>query len=284
VYDPRRKYNPLSLRRRIEYYGFELERESEDLRDFPPELAPRARRVLAEAVARGEARHPAANRNRAAIDEIREIYRRSGGRTPRLGFDDLAGLYEAQLADVSSIEEFRATPLRLDLDALVSEADRERYGALPDTAIVRDREVEIDYDVEEDGDGRPVGVARLRLPEKIARTLTEPSCPSSTGRCASPSCAGQRGSVRARTLDDLQELLEQPWSPDEAAPRAAHDDEYVPRDERRARDAAAHAGRQGRGGDARRGGGSGDARRGGGGGKRGGPPGGGKGIKRRRGR
>ena len=35
--------------------------------------------MLAEALARGEARHSAVKRNRAAIEEIREVYRRSGG-------------------------------------------------------------------------------------------------------------------------------------------------------------------------------------------------------------
>ena len=41
---------------------------------------------------------------------------------------------------------------------------------------VRDRDVEIDYDVEE-RDGQRRGVARLRLPEKIARTLTQEEIP-----------------------------------------------------------------------------------------------------------
>jgi ATP-dependent helicase HrpA len=285
IYDARRKYSPLVLRRRVEYFGFELERESEDVREFPPELAARARRVLAEALARSEARHPAINRNRPGIEEIREIYRRSGGQTPRLGFDDLASLYEAQLGQVSTIDEFRATPLRLDLDALVSETDRERYGALPDQVTVRDRDVDIDYDVEDAGDGRLVGVARLRLPEKLARTLTEAELPVLDRPVRYAVLRGQRGSVRASTLDELQEMLARPWSPDEAESRPVRDDEYVPRDERRARDAAEQARGRGRGGDARHD--RGNGKRGGGpaaGGKRGGPPGGGKGIKRRRGR
>ena len=43
---------------------------------------------------------------------------------------------------------------------------------MPTRTTVRDREVEIDYDVEE-ADGQVRGVARLRLPEKVARSLTE---------------------------------------------------------------------------------------------------------------
>src|SRR3712207_3151138 len=104
--------SPLAVTRRVEYFGFELERESEPLDEFPPELAAEARRVLAEALARSEARHIAVKRNRAAIEEVRELWRRSGGRTPRLGLQELAALYAEQLAEVDSMAEFRAAPLR----------------------------------------------------------------------------------------------------------------------------------------------------------------------------
>src|SRR5207302_11147930 len=52
VYDARRKHEPLVLQRRLVYYGFELERESEPVDEFPPEMATKARRVLADALAR----------------------------------------------------------------------------------------------------------------------------------------------------------------------------------------------------------------------------------------
>ena len=216
VYDPQRKHAPLSLRRVVRYFGFELEREVEALDEFPPELAARARRVLAEALARSEARHPAVPRHRAAIEEIREIWRRSGGTTPRLGFAELADRYERALGDVRSVEAFRRAPLHLDLDDLVSDEDRERYRALPDEVLVRDREVAIDYDVE-DVDGRPTGVARLRLPEKLARTLAEAELPALDRPLRFMVPRGQRGAVRAATLDELQEILERPWTPDEIA-------------------------------------------------------------------
>jgi len=81
---------------------------------------------------------------------------------------------------------------------------------------VRDREVEIDYDVEET-DAGPIGVARLRLPEKIARSLTEGEIPSLDRPVRFVVLRGQRGSVRARTLDDLQTQLDQPWTDEEVA-------------------------------------------------------------------
>src|SRR6185437_14212146 len=84
VYDPARKRSALSLSRRTRYHGFELGREREPIDTFPESLAAPARHVLAEALARGDAQHHAVRRNRNAIDEIRAVYRRSGGATPRL--------------------------------------------------------------------------------------------------------------------------------------------------------------------------------------------------------
>jgi len=50
IYNPDSKRSPLVLRRRVEYHGFELEREIEPVDEFPPELADKARHVLAEAL------------------------------------------------------------------------------------------------------------------------------------------------------------------------------------------------------------------------------------------
>ena len=297
IYEPRRKHAPLVLRRRVEYHGFELEREVEGLDVFPPEIAPRARRVLAEALARFEARHVAVKRNRATIEEIRELYRRSGGRTPRLGFAELAALYAAQLAHVTTMDEFRDAPLRIRVEDFVDPDERERLWALPATVPVRDREVEIDYDVEE-GSGTPstlharrspyaesrpgdergassaegarslVAVARLRLPEKLARTLSEAELPTTLDRpLRFVVLRGQRGAVRARTLDELQEALDRPWSPDEVDGRESRNaaEHGTSRAEREARSIAGEFRRQRAGRNGSRG-----AERGGGRPKRGG--------------
>ena len=214
VYDPRRKHGPLMLKRTVEYFGFELESEVETVEEFPPELAKGARHALAEAMARGEARHFAVKKNREAIDEIREAYKRSGGETKRLGLPELVALYEEQLAHVSSMDEFRSARLAVDTQGFVPLDVRERLGRLPDHVTIRDRDVEIDYDVE-DRDGERLGVARLRLPEKIARSLTAAEVPDLDRPVRFVVLRGQRGAVRADTLEDLQERLAQPWSPDE---------------------------------------------------------------------
>ncbi|MFL5564005.1 MAG: DEAD/DEAH box helicase [Gemmatimonadaceae bacterium] len=214
TYDARRKHGPLVLKRSVEYFGFELENELETVEEFPPEQASEARHILAEALARGEARHIAVKKNRDTIEEIREAYKRSGGETKRLGLPELTALYEEQLADVNSMDDFRSARLVVDREKFVPRDVRDRLDRLPNQITIRDRDVEIDYDVEE-RDGERRGVARLRLPEKIARTLTEAEIPALDRPIRFVVLRGQRGAVRADTLDELQDRLAQPWSPDE---------------------------------------------------------------------
>jgi ATP-dependent helicase HrpA len=217
-YDAERRKAPLVLKRRVEYYGFELERELEAVDEFPMGREDEARRVLADALARGEARHFSVRGNQPHIDAVREAYRRSGGVLPRLSQADLSALYLERLRAVRSLSEFKTADLDLAraLEAMSPRAERARYDDLPAHTTVRDREVEIDYDVEE-SDGRTIGVARLRLPEKIARSLTEGELPRLDRPVRFVVLRGQRGSVRARTLDELQAQLDQPWTDEELA-------------------------------------------------------------------
>jgi len=237
VYDPKRKGGQLVLTRSLEYFGFELERETEPLETFPDETANRAHHALAEALAKGEARHPAVKRNRAAIEELREVYRRSGGTIPRFGLAELTAWYERELVAIHSMDEFRNARLRLDADEIVPPETREGYLALPSTVLIRDREVDIDYDVEE-RDGQKIGIARLRLPEKLARTISESELPVLDRPLRFVVIRGQRGAIRADTLDELQEILERPWSPDEVDDEGSRP-EPVSREERRSRELAA---------------------------------------------
>ena len=57
--------------------------------------------------------------------------------------------------------------------------------------------------------------ARLRLTEKIARSLTQEEIPRLDRPVRFVVLRGQRGAVRADDLDELQERLAHPWSPDE---------------------------------------------------------------------
>ena len=257
MFDPHRKRSPLVLRSQITYFGFELGREEEPVETFPPELAPRARELIAESLARFEARHPAVKRNRAAIEEIRDVYRRSGGETPRLSLAELTAVYAKMLESAQSVDDFRAAPLVIDPDTIVPAAVRRCFLALPGTTKIRDHDVPIEYDVE-DGVG---GVARLRLPEKMARTLHESELPVLDRPLRFSVHRGARGSLRAALLEELQELLERPWMPDEVERERAPE---RPRDSRPPRHGERKAGgaQRGSAGGGKR---SGAKRRGGGG-------------------
>jgi len=237
VYDPKRKGGQLVIQRTLEYFGFELERETEVIEEFPPELTQRAIHALAEALAKGQARHLSVKKNRAAIEDIRQTYRRSGGETAKLRFDDLASWYERHLAGITSMNDFRNARLVLDRDEFVPREVRDKFAALPDSAVIRDREVDIEYDVE-DEDGEKFAIARLRLPEKLARGLSEAELPVLDRPLRFVVIRGQRGALRANTLDELQEALDRPWSPDEIGDSDFSDD-HGSREENRARELAA---------------------------------------------
>ena len=233
--DPSRSRDALVLQHRVTYHGFELERDEDVVEHFPADREDEARHVLAAALARGEARHPAVRRNRRAIDEMRELHGRSGGTTPRLTLADLTSRYEELLKGVTSMEEFRAAPLSLDLWPLVSKDERERLLALPSAVEIRGKWVDVEYDIEDQrsptsdqqsgaNDSRGIAVARLRLPEKLARTLVDEELPVLDRPLRFVVTRGPRGTVRASSLDELQALLDRPWSPDEPFDRSVRRD------------------------------------------------------------
>ena len=218
-YSPRRKHSPLVRQWRVDYNGFELEAGNEPVTTFPLELAVEARRILAEALARSDAQHVAVHKNHSQIALVNEMYRRSGGQTPRLGFAELADWYEQQLNDqqINSLSEFREARLAVRAADFVSPELQVQLQALPTGMTVHDREVEIQYEVESatDAAGRTehFGVARLKLPEKLARTLTEEELPVLDRPLRFAVSRGSRGAVHAKSLEQLQELLEGPWTP-----------------------------------------------------------------------
>jgi uncharacterized membrane protein YgcG len=256
VLDPDRGHAPVVERRRVSYFGFELSRESEPLREWHGEQAVRARELVAEGLASGRLRHHAVKRNHDAIETVREVWRRLGGTTPRLGLPELSAWYAAQLGEAHSWDDVRRLALRLEANAFVTDAELAQAQQYPDEFVVRDRTVPLEYDVEEI-DGALVPVVRLRLPEKVARTLAPEEVPSLPALIVARPLRfvvtrGQRGAVRAASLAELQDKLDAPWTDEEIA---AH---------QRARDQKRESSRRGggRGGDGRPGGG--DRRPGGG--------------------
>jgi hypothetical protein len=100
-------------------------------------------------------------------------------------------------------------------DEWTTPAEREAVADLPTTTVVRDRDVAIEYDVEESPDGSVLGVARLRLPEKLARSLVVEELPTLDRPLRFIVPRGQRGAARGATLDALLDALDAPWGEDE---------------------------------------------------------------------
>ena len=124
-------------------------------------------------------------------------------------------------------------------------ADRARWLALPAAVPLRDRDVAVEYDVEEDEAGGMLAVARLRIPEKVARTLTESELPALDRPLRFVVTRGQRGAARGRTLEELQDALDRPWSEEEVQRDRARP---TRREVRRDRVAPKHGRDPGRGG------------------------------------
>jgi ATP-dependent helicase HrpA len=134
------------------------------------------------------------------------------------------------------MDDFRGKRLVVDADAFISPELRQQLEQLPDQVTVRDRDIDIDYDVEE-RNGDRIGVARLRLPEKLARTLVEEEIPRLDRPVRFVVLRGQRGAVRAETLNELQDRLAQPYSPDEIE-ESADDRTMLSRAEREVKEIA----------------------------------------------
>jgi ATP-dependent helicase HrpA len=217
AYDPDRKHGQVVRTQRVTYFGFELERDVEVIDTWDEADAPRVIDVLADAFASERMRHAAVQRNRPMIQEAREVWRRSGGTTRRVGQAEVAAWYRAQLHDVQTMQDLRHLTLRMSWDEWVTAEERARYEALPHVLTVRDREVPLEYDVEEGADGTLTGVARLRLPEKLARTLVADELPTFDRPLRFVVPRGQRGSARGDTLEAVQEAMDAPYMPEELA-------------------------------------------------------------------
>ena len=141
---------PLVLEETLEYHGFELGEKRQPLHDFSGQWAEAARHALALALAQGNAKHDAVNRNREAIETVRELYRRSGGQTPRLGLDELTDFYEKELQqqNVDSLEAFTKAKIVLSVEEFVPEERRKYLQALPSQIVMDGREVAVHYELE----------------------------------------------------------------------------------------------------------------------------------------
>jgi ATP-dependent helicase HrpA len=246
VFVPEHRRAPLRLSRTRAFHGFVLEREDDAIDAFPAGREEEARGVLARAVVSGEAQHPGLQAGRAALRELREVFRRAAVSADAGGEERLVAHIAAQLSGVRSYREFLETPIEIVPDRLMPPEERARWLSLPSTIELAGREWPLDYAIE---DG--IAVARARVPAKVLDQVEAYELPTLDRPLQWTVQRGKRGEVRASTLEDARRKVGQAAA---AASRTR--------------------GPRGRDGDERPGG---RGRRGGGGGGRGGGPGGGGG-------
>ncbi|HET8655172.1 MAG TPA: hypothetical protein VFL93_06635 [Longimicrobiaceae bacterium] len=204
VYDPGHKRAPLRLRRVRVYHGFDLDKEETAVDVFPGGLEEQARRALAEAMAAGAAYHRDTRQNRAAFRELREVHRRSGGRTREAGEAALVRYFMDRLAEVDSYSDFMESDLALEPEEWVPKAERAHWLALPDTLELRGHEYPLDYAID---DGTPV--VRVRIPEKVVWQLDERDLPELDRPLHFTVLRGKHEAVRADSLEQARVLASQ---------------------------------------------------------------------------
>ncbi len=193
----------LAISRRLEYFGFNLERGLDRIRgDIPVEYLDAARTTLANALLAGDVEHPYRARLDRAVKELDEYWRRSGGALKGVDRDALRALIRAQLEDVTSWEEFQRTPVQIDVAAMVPAEARAHLDSLPGALHVRGDAATLEYEVR-NGEG----VLRAYLREGQARRLKQSDLPQFDRPLVF--AVRRRGEVlQAETVSALQELLE----------------------------------------------------------------------------
>jgi ATP-dependent helicase HrpA len=201
-----RKNPQLVMRRRLSYFGFELEASVEPLEgEVAQELQPQLVEALVGALLGSETQHPSQGRIRRAAQELGELWRRSGGTLRGASPEAVRQRLAAQLAGVRSWPSFLNTPVQLDVEAAVPAGERARLLALPSSARIYGDAAPIRYEVR---DGH--GVARLELREGQARRLTEADLPSLDRPLHFAVLRGNRPAVEAENLDALRAALRDP--------------------------------------------------------------------------
>jgi ATP-dependent helicase HrpA len=203
TYNPSYPRAPLRLRTARIYHGFELESEEQPIDAFPEGLEEAARKTLAEAVAAGAAYHRDVKGNRPIVRELREVHRRSGGRTPEITEAALAGYFLGKLERVNSYTEFQETELRLDPAAFVPLETRREWLALPDTIELAGGEYPLDYAFEGE-----TPVVRARVPAKLIPQLSERVIPELDRPLHWTVVRGKRHAIRAESLEEARAVLE----------------------------------------------------------------------------
>ncbi|HYK10905.1 MAG TPA: DEAD/DEAH box helicase [Gemmatimonadales bacterium] len=205
TFERHRRQEGLMAVRTVEYQGFLLEREAEALTgEFPPDLVNAARQALVKAVRNGGTPHPDQPKLSRSLHRAQALWSKSGATLNQLGPEALEERLTNQLASVTSWDSFLRTRLSLDVDTLVTEAERVRLDALPQSVALLGDRVAIEYGIE-DGNG----VARLHLKEGQARRLREADLPPLDRPLRFTVIRGKREAARADSIADLKKKLDE---------------------------------------------------------------------------
>ena len=190
--------------RRLEYFGFELDRTTHPLEEpFPDALAASARTALVDALVRGKSSHPDQRRLKRTLDRIGEYWRRSGGTLPDAAPARVRALLAERLAEVRSRPDFENTRLDFDLDRTVPVAVQRALDLLPSSVSIRGDTVPIEYGIE-----HGAAVATVRLREGQARRIRPEDLPGLDRPIRFALLQGRgRPPLRAGDLDELAALL-----------------------------------------------------------------------------
>ncbi|MGH7703618.1 MAG: DEAD/DEAH box helicase [Gemmatimonadales bacterium] len=199
---PRKRQHPV-VTRKLTYFGFELDQTVEELAgEAPPELLDALRDALTDALLAGETVHPQQGRIRRALEELGELWRRSGGTLTQISGEALRRGIRGQLDQVTSWASFLNARVTLDVARLVPDEVRQALLSLPAAVRLHGDAVPLDYEVGAEG-----GVVRLRLREGQARRLQEKELPPLDRPIRFTVVRGKHPAVRADSLEGIRAQL-----------------------------------------------------------------------------
>jgi len=201
-YDARHRKLPLVAVRRRTYHDFELERDAEPLETIPPELAGQARAAMVEALMTGVAHHRQAQALRHTLDRLGELWRRSGGTLAGVEGSVVRAALGRRLSHVTRFDQFLQADLMLNVDDFVPAERRRALEELPSSVTLGGEKCPLDYEVE-----GGVAVVRVRLKERVARTLREHELPRLDRPLQFSVLRGKNAAVRVASLQELRRVL-----------------------------------------------------------------------------
>ena len=158
--------------------------------------------------------HPDQGRIRRALEELGDLWRRSGGSLHGVSSEELRAELIRQAGALDGWEPFLATRFSLDPRRLVPEDLREALMHLPSVVRLHGDAVALDYEVE---DG--IGVVRLRMKEGQAARLQPRDLPALDRPLRFTVVRGSHAALRAATLGGTEGDASHP--PADHQPRTA---------------------------------------------------------------